>query len=112
MRMPQTLFQTDASRIPGHAGVNALDLEVMAEKAAVLGALGRRVETSLARLAAFDDDAGLPLSERAHRVTDAADAVWAMLVHQEACGVFDEDRILRDFAVPADVKKAIGAQQR
>lgn len=92
----------------------ALEYEVAQEKAAALGRLGRRLEASLAALAAFDAArAHAPNeNERSARralVAEAGVALWHFVVQREALGLRDSARVLRDYGVPNEVRNRMGA---
>jgi hypothetical protein len=93
----------------------ALDYEIAREKASALGRLGRRLEATLAALAAFDaqvDEEVIGPSERRERraalVAEAGEVLWSFIVQREACGLRDSDRAMRDYGVPAEVRLRMG----
>ena len=93
----------------------ALDYEIAREKASALGRLGRRLETALAALAAFDaqtdEDAQSPAMRRERRdalVAAAGEVLWCFIVQREACGLRDSTRAMRDYGVPAEVRLRMG----
>jgi len=94
----------------------ALDYEIAQEKASTLGRLGRRLEATLAELAAFDaalthDGAAEPDAEAARRalVSQAGNALWQFIVQREVLGLRDNAQVLRDYSVPAEVRDRAGA---
>ena len=98
----------------------ALDYEIAREKASALGRLGRRLEATLAALAAFDakseDEAfASPAARRERRdelVTAAGEVLWCFIVQREACGLRDSARAMRDYGVPAEVRLRMGVFPR
>jgi hypothetical protein len=96
------------SRIPSSLGVEAtgdpaLELELRAEMAASLGRAGAKLEQALAALHADPDGEGsLALRQR------AADALQAVLIQRELCGLRDHRRVMEDFAVPRAVVVRVG----
>ena len=94
----------------------ALDYEIAREKASALGRLGRRLEATLAALAAFDAQAAdetsaPPAEQREHRdalVAAAGEALWEFIVQREACGLRDSVRAMRDYGVPSEVRLRMG----
>jgi hypothetical protein len=94
----------------------ALDYEIAREKASTLGRLGRRLETALAALAAFDaqaeEEASAPppvgREQRDALVAAAGEALWNFVVQREACGLRDSNRAMRDYGVPAEVRLRMG----
>jgi hypothetical protein len=88
-------------------GLNILEDEVLAEKAASLGHHGRQVERTLAALRAFDA-AGGPAEERMALVRAAAKAVWAFLVQRELCGLRDQKEMISFYRIPGEVIVRLG----
>lgn len=88
----------------------ALDYEIAQEQASTLGRLGRRLEATLAALAAFDAEsaAAAPSRQRADLVGEAGIALWHMIVQCEVLGMRDVARILRDYRVPDEVRNRTG----
>jgi hypothetical protein len=97
------------------APVDALDYEIAQETASALGRMGRALEHALAKLREFDavhPRADAPASARQMRralVTEAGHALWMFVVQREACGLRDSRTVMRDYAVPADVQRCMGA---
>ncbi len=92
------------------AAFNVLQHEMLAEMASSLGHHARRVETAMAALRAFDPagDTG----ERLTLVKAAAREVWAFLVQREACGLRDQQQIIKDYDIPGEVLVRLGAMER
>jgi len=95
--------------------IDAFDYEVAQEMAGALGRLGRALERTLHALAEFDaawpSDAGLTSEARARRqqhIRDASRALWHFMVQREACGLRDTRQVLRDYAVPTEVRDRMG----
>jgi len=88
-----------------HAGLNPLDHEIAAEKAASLGKAGERVQKSLLMLreAAADD------GERGALLKAAADAVYAYFIQRELCGLRRHADAIRDYSIPPEVLARLGA---
>lgn len=101
-RLPQG-FSTTAAADARH---DALEAEVLAEKASALSRAGRRVEATLEALR------GAPPEERDERLDDAAEATWAFLTQREICGLRDRDRVVADYAIPREVLNRMGATRR
>ncbi|MBV8697195.1 DUF6665 family protein [Bradyrhizobium sp.] len=95
--------------------LDALDYEIAQETAAALGRMGRALEAALARLREFDaahPRAGAPASARQVRralVTEAGHALWMFVVQREACGLRDSRTVMRDYDVPGEVQRCMGA---
>lgn len=103
LRMPTSL----TGRSPLQSGVEILETELMVEKGSALGRAGRAVEEALQTLAAMD--AGEAEGDRAAQVDYAASLVWELLVMQEACGVRNAGMTYREYKVPRDVIRRVGA---
>jgi hypothetical protein len=95
--------------------VDALDYEIAQEMAGTLGRLGRALERSLRTLAEFDTawPSGTTMTARAHDerqkfVAEASRALWHFVVQREACGLRDGRQVLRDYAVPPEVRDRMG----
>jgi hypothetical protein len=95
--------------------VDALDYEIAQEKAAALGRLGRGLEQALARLREFDAAdvrPGAPASAQQARlrlVREAGHALWMFVVQREACGLRDSRTVMREYNVPGEVQRCMGA---
>jgi hypothetical protein len=96
------------------APVDVLNYEIAEEKAVALGRMGRALEEALAKLREFDAAhlrSGVPESGQARRtlVTKAGHALWMFVVQREACGMRDSRTVMRDYNVPGDVQRCMGA---
>ena len=95
--------------------LDVLDYEIVRERAAALGRMGRALEAALAKLREFDaahPRAGSPASpEQARRtlVTEAGHALWMFVVQREACGLRNSRTVMRDYKVPGEVQHCMGA---
>lgn len=89
---------------------SALDYEIAQEKASTLGRLGRRLEQALADLRRFDAERGeAPAAEeRGALVRAAGSALWHLVVQREVLGFRDNAGLMRDYAVPAEVRAQAG----
>jgi hypothetical protein len=95
--------------------VDALDYEIAQEMAGSLGRLGRALERTLRSLAEFDTawPSGTTMTVRAYDerqilVAEASRALWHFVVQREACGLRDGRQVLRDYAVPPEVRDSMG----
>lgn len=89
---------------PRATGLQILDLELLGEAASALGAAGRRVEETLAALAAADDDDG-----REARLRDAARAVHHYFIQRELSGFRRHDDAVAAYRIPRAVIARLGA---
>lgn len=88
-------------------GETGIEREIAGEKAASLGRAGKAVAESLAALRALPQGA-----DRSRVAQRAADAVHALLIQRESCGLRDERAVFRDYQVPGEVIVRIGAIPR
>ena len=88
-----------------HAGLNPLDHEIAAEKAAALGRAGERVEKTLRLLR----EAGRDAPGRAALLKDAAEAVYAYFIQRELIGLRRHHEAIREYAIPEEVLVRLGA---
>ena len=101
LRMPQNLSTSPRF----DTGLSVLEAELLGERAAVLGRLGREVETTLAALAAADSG---DASRRDLRAS-ASDAVWRFFIQREVCGMLDHAQAIAHYSIPAEVLAGVGA---
>jgi len=94
---------------------NPLDVPLAAEACASLAQGGRRLRKALDALQRFDT-AGTATrgsgAERAALVAEAGDALWCYVVHREILGLLDVEHILREYQVPAEVRKSMAPRRR
>lgn len=102
LRLPERYSQPSSD----NSGINPLDYEIAAEKAASLGRAGQMVGISLARLNAFE---GAP-ADRVPLLKDAADAVWAYFIQRELCGLRRHDDAIQTYGIPREVLVRLGAR--
>lgn len=106
--MPLRLPQNLPTRFSIETGAGILERELLAEKAATLGRIGRETERELKRLR--DHDAGHgDGAARDALVRSAADAVWRFIIQRELCGFREPDAIASDYAIPREVMNRVGA---
>jgi hypothetical protein len=95
--------------------VDVLNYEIAQEQAVALGRMGRALEEALARLREFDAAharSGAPASAQQARrtlATEAGHALWMFVVQREACGLRDSRPVMRDYNVPGEVQRCMGA---
>lgn len=83
---------------------NALAYELMQESAISLGRAAKRMEETLAALAACAPDS--PAREQALEV--AASATYAYVVQRDVMGLYDTERALDIYQVPVSVRALLG----
>ncbi|WP_228259714.1 DUF6665 family protein [Siculibacillus lacustris] len=83
-------------------GILGIDLEILGEQASALGRAGRRVEATLAALAAGD------ASDHDRLIRAAAEAVWAYFIQREVCGLRRHDEAIAVYGIPREVLVRVG----
>ncbi|WP_117193199.1 DUF6665 family protein [Rhizobium terrae] len=106
-RPPQSLSQ------PGfiNTGFNVLEYELQSERAAALTRQGVKVEAALAALDAWDetrDGAG----RHDTLLYEAADAVWALFIQREICGMRNNRDIIKRYGIPKEVLARVGTVRK
>lgn len=99
-------------------GWDVLQHELLEEQAATIGRLGRALREALDALNAFDGqtcDAAMAGDRRdprrARLVDDAAYALWRFVVQRDCSGLRFTEKILEDYAVPAEVRAKMGVKR-
>ena len=97
-------------------GLDVLEYEIRQEQAATIGRLARELRDALDALNAFDNEASSGESpaegrdpERTRLVDRAADALWNFVAQRECAGFRWTEELLKDYAVPAEVRAKMGA---
>lgn len=112
LRMPRRLGGGDQ----GMGSLDALNYEIAQEQAATLARLarlGRRLQEALDALAAFDAGADAGDAEaRDARVGAAGEALWYYVVQREVLGLGASEAVLRELAVPREVRLRMGLNRR
>jgi Family of unknown function (DUF6665) len=93
------------------AGLNPLEYELASARADVLGRLGRKMEAALARLASWSPENNLG-SDRQTLLDDASDAVWALFIQREICGLHNDKDVIRLYQIPGEVLARLGAARK
>jgi len=83
-------------------GFAVLQHEMMAERAASLGAAEKRVAEAMAALKAAPAD-------RAAALARAREAVWAYFVQRELCGFLRHQDVIAQFGITGEVLSGLGA---
>jgi len=115
----------------GRAGLDpiqaALEAELLREKAGTLSRMAQRLEKALAALDA-GQRGGLALldpppqsgekdprasagREREKLLDEAAEALWYLIIQRELMGLGGEERVCRDYRVPAAVRARLGVRR-
>lgn len=87
------------------AGTSALEHEILAERAASLGAAERRVAHAVTALAAATDD-------RNDRLAEARKTVWEYFVQRELVGFRKHNDVIQELNIPREVLAGLGAMAK
>lgn len=90
------------------ARYNALQYDLMKERAAGLGHAGRQVQEALQALQ------NAPAADNATRqklIWAASKCVWRYFVQREACGMRDHDPVIAEYGIPQQVLARVGARE-
>ena len=98
------------------SGWDVLQYEIRQEQAATIGRLARELREALDALDAFKGRAvgGRTAADSCdaerERLVDAAGyALWQFVVQRECSGLRETEQVLKDYAVPAEVRAKMGA---
>ena len=98
-------------------GQDVLEYEIREEQAATMGRLDRELRAALDALDAFNRQAGSGKTAadgrdltRARLVDAAAYALWNFVVQRECSGFRGTERILKDYAIPPEVRVKMGVR--
>lgn len=86
-----------------------IEEELQSERMFALGQAGKKVEHTLAALAAEPDATGARLDDLLY---DASYAVWSYLISRESLGMYDHAEALKVYAVPGRVMARVGVVRR
>ncbi len=87
------------------AGTSALEHEIMAERAASLGAAEQRVTQAIAALAAATEDRDTCLAQ-------ARKTVWEYFVQRELIGFRKHNEVIQNLNIPGEVLAGLGAMAK
>jgi hypothetical protein len=98
---------------------NALEYEILQEKAATLARLSAKLEAALSALESVDKDlatASAPspdlLAQRSNLVQEAAELLWYVIVQREVMGMTTHDWLFRTYHIPDEVRGRMGPRRR
>src|SRR3954467_5963196 len=103
--------QSSRQSFSAEGGVNVLEYELMSERASSLGRNGLKVESALAALKAWNPDRH-SAEQRETLVNVASDAVWALFVQREICGLRNNKDIIQRYGIPGEVLARVGVIRR
>ena len=95
-------------------GQDVLEYEIRQEQAATIGRLARELRDALDALDTFKASSGKTAADsrdpqRARLVDAAAYALWNFVVQRECSGFRETEQVLKDYAVPVEVRAKMGA---
>jgi hypothetical protein len=106
----------DADVMRARTGQEVLEYEIRQEQAATIGRLARELRGALGAIDAFDrrETDGKTAADsrdpqRARLVDAAAYALWSFVVQRECSGFRGTEEVLKEYAVPAEVRAKMGA---
>jgi hypothetical protein len=104
-------FRPPASLLALTSGdlLSALDQELAGEMADALGRAGRKVEVALQRCA---EARGGATEIVAQALDEAAQAVFAISVQRELCGLRNQAAMIRQYDIPRDVMARVGISRK
>jgi hypothetical protein len=104
-------FRPPASLLASTSGdlLSALDQELAGEMADALGRAGRKVEVALLRCA---EARGGATEIVAQALDEAAQAVFALSVQRELCGLRNQAAMIRQYDIPRDVMARVGISRK
>jgi hypothetical protein len=102
--------------MPSRTGLDVLEYEIRQEQAATIGRLARELRHALDAVDTFDRRANTGKTatdsrdpQRARLVDAAAYALWNFVVQRECSGFRGTEQVLKDYAVPVEVRAKMGA---
>ncbi|WP_413712529.1 DUF6665 family protein [Rhizobium sp. Rhizsp82] len=107
MRAPRSLNPSNLAE----TGLGVLEYELAAERASSLGRQGLSVEQALCSLMTAEEK-GVPVAEREQLVDTAAQAVWALFVQRDICGLRNTRDVIQRYGIPNHVLARLGAAPR
>lgn len=101
VRPPQSLMPSRH----GESALGLLEYELMSERADSLGRAGLKVESLLDRLGQAEG------AEREALLYDAAEAVQALFIQREVCGLRNGRDIISRYGIPGEVIARLGVKR-
>ncbi len=88
---------------PSAGAIDALEYELLQEKASTLGRVTQNFERALAAHLASPADVSL--------LEAAGEALWYFVIQRELCGFRNTDAVLRELGLPAAVRLRMGVRR-
>ena len=89
---------------PASGPIDALQYELLQEKAATLSRMVQNFEAALSAFKSVAADA----AQREELLEAAGEALWFLVVQREACGLSNTEAMLRTYDVPLAVRLRMG----
>jgi hypothetical protein len=105
MRPPRTL--ASQRRSEAEKNFDALGHEAMAETAAALGRIGRKLEQALEALSRHDATPGSNRN-RDELVQEAADCAWVLFIQRDYLGMKTDHHLHETYRIPREVMVRVG----
>ena len=102
LRPPQSYHESAVGKSP----LSVLEYELMAERADSLGRAGLKAEAALEQLK------DCPETEREDRLDAAAEAVQALFIQREICGLKNGRDVVARYGIPGAVIARLGASRK
>lgn len=106
---PPRALRTEWSRAPLE---DALNQEVLAEKAGTLSRLLERLDRAMDALEAHQASGADEPEARAALLDEAAEALWHVVIQRDLMGLRANERFLRERGVPGAVRLRMGVRPR
>lgn len=108
LKLPGANSQTAAAT--GNTTVDAIAHEAMAETAAALGRIGRKLEEALTELRRHDATPGSN-RDREDLVQAAADSAWVMFIQRDYLGLKTDHHLFACYDIPREVLNRVGVRR-
>jgi len=105
MRPPRTL--ASQRRTEAEKNFDAFGYEAMAETAAALGRIGRKLEDALEALRRHDATPGSNRN-RDDLLQEAADCAWVLFIQRDYLGLKTDHHLLETYDIPREVMVRVG----
>ena len=101
LRLPQNL----PGGLSSESNINAINGEIVGEKAAALGRSARQMERALKTLKSTGDSG----SDQGEALRAASEAVYHFFIQRELCGFANHDEPIERYGIPNAVLLRLGA---
>jgi hypothetical protein len=109
LKPPGAIGPTPAGN--GTMSVDAFAHEAMAETAAALGHIGRKLEEALEDLRRHDANPGSN-HDREELLQNAAERAWVMFIQRDFLGLRSDHHLFAAYDIPREVLNRVGVRRR